>query len=95
MGQQRPGQPTVVVERTTQRLSTPLSSICWGQMLSRQNAGGTTLVMVGQAAIVTGVVWTGHPEGITAFWAIQWVGAMMLEEEFVSCNCFKQTVEGD
>lgn len=63
VGQHLPGQPTVVVEVTGQALSS-LSSTCWGQMLSRQKAGGTTLVMVGHAAVVTVVVPTGHPEGM-------------------------------
>lgn len=60
-------------------------------MLSRQNAGGTILVMVGQAAVVTVEVETGHPEGMGVgktgcFWATQWAGVIMLEGGGVSCR---------
>lgn len=97
VGQQRPGQPTVVVETTTGHLSS-LPSRSWRQTRLRQATGGTILVMVGQAAVVTVVVVvsTGHPEGMAdekkvgcSFWAVQWIGLIMLGVEGVSYECFR------
>ena len=95
VGQQRPGHPTVVVETTAQGFTSLPSTSC-GQMLSRQKAGGTTLVTVGQAAVVTVAVWTGHPEGTgdgkgmgSAFWAVQKAGVMMLCVERINCDLFQ------
>lgn len=60
------------------------------------------MVTVGQAAVVTVVVAvsTGHPEGMAggkgcSFWAVQWIGVIMLGWKVLAMIVSGETVKGD